>query len=127
MLNKFTTENISLLANGAANPPIVADFLAAHNQGQLGEGQQLQWVIPRGTRIRLKTFRHIGIKATPQLIGEPNAAGVAAYAPPQVLADGRDFDWGEKRGRFPYQRIVARGMPNNLQIKVHEASSTRML
>ena len=66
----------------------------------------LRKIIPRGTRIRLKTFRHIGIKATPQLIGAPNAAGVASYAPPQALADGVDF---ERRGRFPCQKIVARG------------------
>ena len=69
----------------------------------------LRWVIPRGTRIRLKTFRHIGIKAGPQLIGAPAPAGAASYVAPQALADGRDFDWGERRGRFPYQRIVARG------------------
>ena len=77
-----------------------------------------QYIIPKGTRIRLKTFRHIGIKATPQLIGAPNAAGIAAYAPPQALADGLDFDWGEKRGRFPYQRIVARG-DNYIESHVH--------
>ena len=113
MLNKFTPENICLFANG--NAAVVAttmlQFLALRNGGgNNGVANQLRWVIPRGTRIRLKTFRHIGIKAGPQLLALPDYDGGGAdYVPPQALANGVDFDWGERRGRFPYQRICPRG------------------
>ncbi len=106
-MSRFIDEELNLITiNGNGT---WASFLLRQNTGAALGYDTLRWIIPRGTRIRLKTFRHIGISATPQLIGTSEDTGAQNYNPPQVLANGVDFDWSERRGRFPYQRIVARG------------------
>ena len=88
------------------------------------------FIIPRGTRIRLKTFTHVGLTTDTQCLGPINPIE-QAYTHPKTLKlagaadiplafnlDGtsiaafnnggdatRDFNWEEQRGRFPYQVI----------------------
>jgi len=72
---------------------------------QTGQYNKFSMIIPRGTRIRLKTFHHIGISKDLQCLG----ARAVDYAAPDALADCVDFNWEEHRGRFPYQLIQPRG------------------
>ena len=97
-----------------------------------GEVEHLNFIIPLGTRIRLKTFTHVGLKTDTQCLGPINPIA-QAYTHPKTLRidaghgaptslafnlDGtsvndfngggeatRDFNWEEQRGRFPYQVI----------------------
>ena len=111
------SSKVNLYINqGQAEQPTIAYFLALRQlQDQQGVGTvahpaaywHTRFVIPRGTRIRLKTFRHVGIKHDCQLLGARDA-NAQVYANPQALADGIDFNWGEERGRFPYQLIQPR-------------------
>ena len=79
------------------------------------------YIIPRGTRIRLKQYTHVGISADTQCLGPPNANPQAYKNPTQLkaLLIGSagfqnaadlcvDFNWEEQRGRFPYQVIQPR-------------------
>ena len=119
MIGKFSKVNLFISQNAGQNDgtetPTVANFLGAYLRQAAGPNivneaaayYNTRFIIPRGTRIRLKTFRHVGIKHDCQLLGAPVAVA-QDYANPQTLATGIDFNWGEERGRFPYQLIQPR-------------------
>jgi len=110
MYNINKSSGINLWRAGAGTSRAAFTALRPAPPGQAGADHNGQYrnmsmIIPRGTRIRLKTFRHIGIKKDLQCLGDR----AANYSNPQVLADCKDFNWGEYRGRFPYQLIQPRG------------------
>ena len=88
-----------------------------------GDVEHLSYLIPHGTRIRLKQYTHVGISADCQCLGAQVVGGGAGYRNPvqlkaaaligsggfQAAADlCVDFNWEEQRGRFPYQVIQPR-------------------
>ena len=97
--------------------------VGAHANGEI---EHIDFLIPHGTRIRLKTFQHLGITADTQTLGVQDLVDPQRYENPKTLravaltldihgvaSDGfngagdssHDFNWEEQRGRFPYQVI----------------------
>ena len=50
-----------------------------------GEYEHIDFLIPHGTRIRLKTFQHLGITADTQTLGQQNLVDPQRYENPKTL------------------------------------------
>ena len=115
MINICRATHFNLWNTGTADNHTIQQFEALRRGGggggNPGTYYQCDLFIPRGTRIRLKCFKHVGIHDNMQTLG----ARANPYTPPADLTTGQDFDYSEHRGRFPYQIIPSR--PDNFSGK----------
>ena len=112
MINMNRATKFDLWRTGPAGNTTIGQFEALRRPGgphaiiqAIGTYYMTELMIPRGTRIRLKTFKHVGIRHGTHCFG----ARANPYTQPLNVADAcLDFDWSEDRGRFPYQVIPPR-------------------